>query len=646
MKHHGIFIALAFFLIAAIPVSAELSEDQIRVIIDNAQAGDDQANAEAIMLYRNTEVIIPDMQHRTVSEEVLLKLVSGQSKNKFGDYKAVYDSRYEQINVKTARTFLPDGSISGVMEGADNVMTPDWLMDAAMYGSIKQRVVSFSGAESGAVLHWRVIRTTEYPSNDRFLSGEHLFQRDIPILAEKYSLQVHSSVTLSFRLMNQLQEPVLTSINDQRIFSWDLTGQPMIQKEWGMIPLENIAPRLLYTTASSWQAIGEWFRQKFEVHAGGGPEIDELTAQLTGSVTNSEEKINAIYRYVSDNVRDIGLPLGLDGYEPNDPGTILHNRYGDSKDKSLLLTAMLRKAGFQADPMMYQSGDVRVPADFPSTAMFDRLGVIVDASKGNHYWLDTEGSNLRMGFFPRGQGSASLRIKPVDIEINYIPILAPDESVSRQEMRIMLQPDGKALIHLKWQGSGYFDAAARTALRNKTPAERENYFGSRIAEFDPAGQLMDVKQTDWKDLEKDAVIEMDIECASFGIIEGSVMIVPFPSFPIDFAHIDIPSGTNRLHAARLASTATEEINIVLIPPPGFETIYTPSDKEKSSPGLKARQKIKVLGTQFEMNRKSIYRLIELNPEQFGKTKAIYDQFRISKQNLVLLEKTTSAIRSR
>jgi hypothetical protein len=618
--------------------SLALDEEQIRQIIKASPGADSFPEASAVILFRETSVTLKNDLDQITEEEVLLKILSDQAKNIFGDLKIMYDSRYETIAIEAAQTFTPANEIIPIMEGADNVITPPELLDAAVYGAVKQRVISFSGVETGSILHWRTVKQTSYPKGDRFLWGNHSFASEIPIVKESFILKARHDLTLSFRLLNKLEEPVIADSNEFRIFTWVTQNTPMIVPEWGMIPVESIVPRLLYTTAPSWTAISGWFRDIFESDCVPDADIRNRVRQLTEDLNDETAKIGAIYRWVADSVRNINVPLGLEGYRPNSPSTIFHNRCGDSRDKTVLLLTMLRAADLRADTVLFQSSGINVPADFPSISSYDALGIIAETTKKAKIWLDPQGVDLQAGYFPRAQGTVALRIKPEDFELVYIPVTKPEMSVSYQTLLIDLNPDGSATVTLKWQGSGYFDSKARKILREKTPVEQENFLAGEILDFDRTARITSIKNPDWDDFSRSVAVQIEFTCSSLAVNESGVTILRMPVFPLRFGRIEVAMGkSERLYPVEMDATGTERMRVEIQCPKGFEPLYIPEKKLKSSPGLKIQQNAQFKNNKIIIDRISIYRQQKLQPVQFTKTLSVFDQFRNVKQNLILLE---------
>ena len=74
-----------------------------------------------------------------------------------------------------------------------------------------------------------------------------------------------------------------------------------------------------------------------------------------------EARVRAVYNFVVENTRYVGLEFGIHGYKPYKVTQVLARRFGDCKDKASLLLALLREVGVDADLVL-----VRTAARRPS----------------------------------------------------------------------------------------------------------------------------------------------------------------------------------------------------------------------------------------------------------------------------------------
>jgi hypothetical protein len=153
------------------------------------------------------------------------------------------------------------------------------------------------------------------------------------------------------------------------------------------------------------------------------PLVDELIKDKK----TEEEKIQAIYYWVQDNIRYIAFENGIAGFKPDDAQNVFEKKYGDCKGMANLLKEMLKIAGYDARLTWIGTKNIRYDYSIPSLAVDNHM--ICTAILGDKkYFLDaTEKYN------PLGENSERIQGREVLIEDgeNYIIQKVPEADKSK-----------------------------------------------------------------------------------------------------------------------------------------------------------------------------------------------------------------------
>lgn len=204
-------------------------------------------------------------------------------------------------------------------------------------------------------------------------------------------------------------------------------------------------PLVEATTFASWDEMAATMAPLYRTQgtiAPGSPLAAEV-AKIAAASQDPRVRAAAALRLVQDQVRYLFRGMEDGAYVPQTPAHTWSVRYGDCKAKTLLLLAMLRELGIEAEAALVSSslGDV-VPKRLPMPGAFDH--VIVRATIGGEaLWLDGTAGGTRLadlGDVPPFRHALPLR------EAGAALIAMPMRANARPDADVSVEIDGRAGI--------------------------------------------------------------------------------------------------------------------------------------------------------------------------------------------------------
>ena len=166
------------------------------------------------------------------------------------------------------------------------------------------------------------------------------------------------------------------------------------------------------------------------------------TAALISGKKSDMEKINALFQFVSQEIRYTGITDEdtAPGYEPHDVDFTFARRHGVCRDKAALLASMLELAGFKAYPVLFYSGSRRLDREVPQP-FFNHAVTAVENADGSRILMDPTFENTA-DLFPawlseqsylvaKPEGADLALSPPVAAEKNCLEIKTADDNESR-----------------------------------------------------------------------------------------------------------------------------------------------------------------------------------------------------------------------
>lgn len=297
--------------------------------------------------------------------------------------------QYQQANDTPEITYVrvrkPDGTT--VVTPAENIqdLPADVTREAPFYSDVRQKHVAVRGLSVGDTLEYQIRNRTHTPIVPGHFWLAHDFSRSGIVLEETLEVNVPAARTVKTKFVEM--QPSVTEEGGRRIYRWKTANLERKKEDESKAEPDEAPPAVQFTTFQSFEEVGRWYESLQSERAEPTPEIRAKAAELIKGAKTDDEKLKAIYNYVSLHFRYIGIAFGIGRYQPNPAADVLANQYGDCKDKHTLLAALLKAAGLMAYPALINSSR-QIDPKVPSPAQFDH--VISAIPQGDGYlWLDT-----------------------------------------------------------------------------------------------------------------------------------------------------------------------------------------------------------------------------------------------------------------
>lgn len=281
---------------------------------------------------------------------------NGEAINKL-TYQEIQTARRET----NAENFIYDGTISAF------VNIPDVRMgDIVIYSySIK----GFNPIQKEKFTTSFVLNSTQ--AIDRL--SVHVFGK------KKLNYQVHNSdLEVNYRLYQGVHH-----------YEWSHQNVPAVLLE-EQSPTWYIQNALVFVSEyDSWADVIVWGKEIFTFTEPLNEELQSIVEDIKNTYPKEGDRIKAALAFVQNEVRYLAVHSGIGGYKPNPPNKVIMQRFGDCKDKSVLLTALLNAMDIEAYPTLVNTSLRQLlPSLTPSSKLFDHCIVKVLDHNGTTLWYD------------------------------------------------------------------------------------------------------------------------------------------------------------------------------------------------------------------------------------------------------------------
>ncbi len=214
-------------------------------------------------------------------------------------------------------------------------------------------------------------------------------------------------------------------------------------------PAETTLPGYVaYTTGASWAAVAAAYADIVDRQIG-KPDLTAFVRDAKNGLDGKRDRDAIVGRLVARlgaDVKYTGIEFGEASIIPRTPAEVFERRYGDCKDKALLLTALLRAAGIPAEVALLDSGfGPDVDPDVPGFGGFDHAIVYVPG--GKPLWIDATDQFSAVGELPLGdQGRLALVATRKTTALVRTPETPSSANLTRETRAIKVAEDGKVRV--------------------------------------------------------------------------------------------------------------------------------------------------------------------------------------------------------
>ncbi|HTE04625.1 MAG TPA: DUF3857 domain-containing protein, partial [Planctomycetota bacterium] len=256
-----------------------------------------------------------------------------------------------------------------------------------------------------------------------------------------------------------------TGADGLQVLSWVARDLPRPPLQGNMPSRQELAPVVDITTFRDWNAFATWWYAFIEKEFLSSPAMKAKVAELTAGLSTEKEKVTAIAKFCGQEIRYNAWPFGTHGYEPFSAATIFERRFGDCKDKSILMKTMLAEIGVKADPVLILAESYRAeePLDSAMVGLFNHcIAYLPATAERPGYYLDATADRNPVDYLRSDdQGARVLHVTPQGGEIHQIPYAPPEQNTLRREYVVALDSQGAGAVSLEDESNGSFGVMLR-----------------------------------------------------------------------------------------------------------------------------------------------------------------------------------------
>lgn len=603
-SHRRLWRTFGSLLLAAIPFSTQAQAPASGLPPPQAEAKEPAA-PYTIELLETRVRIEPDGSGRQETHATI-QISSEAAARQFARLAFDYHRGSESLDFPLVRITHPGGGTADILPSAISDQPNPAVADAPAFQDVRRKSVRILGLRPGDRLEYRVVTTVSRAPLAPEFYFSHSFARSAIVSRELLELDVPAGRAIQLRASPSLPAASVEETGEgeaaRRIYRWSVSNAAgdgaAGDSEAGD------AAEVKVTSFPSWEKLSARLALEFLPGTAAGDPMREKSAELTQGSRSGEEKLQAIYDFVSRKIRTVDLPLGATGFSPRGPETVVSSGYATPEEKVFLLAALAAQAGIPAHPVLMTKADAGKDL-LPVPSVFERV-LVKAGEEPAARWLDPSAEVAPFGVIhSRLRGKAGLVLVPKLDDPSGLWRTAPLDLpfAARQQVRVdaTLGDDGKLTAKVRYSLRGDNELTLRAAF-HQTRKERWRELAQVLSAADGfRGEITSITASEPAETRDPFTLEYEISQPKF--VDWSKSPVRIPALLPQAGLPDPPS-----HAAGGAAGSSIELGTPLEVETS-STIHLPSSRASRAAGTTVRAPLGISVTRDYAGFASRYSLL-------------------------------------
>ncbi|MFT7462019.1 MAG: Tfp pilus assembly protein PilF [Pseudohongiellaceae bacterium] len=381
-----------------------------------------------------------------------------------------------------------------------------------------------------------------------------------------------------------------THVDDagHRVYRWVARDLQRPDIEGFMPDRGEFGPVVDVTTFESWESFASWWWDFIEKEFVTTNAMREKVAELVEGKSTELEKVEAIARFVGQEIRYNAWAFGTHGYEPYSASTIFERRFGDCKDKSILLRQLLAEIDVEAIPVLINAEYYRAdePLESAMIGLFNHCIAYLPATdERDGYYLDATADLNPVDYLRADdQGARVLHVDHGKGTLHDIPYAPAIENALRRAYDVTLSETGSARVEFVDESNGRYGVGLRTRYGGEQ-GDIERKLSQQFAGSFGAIDVIDVEASDLEDITELPRLAIVFEADEFWTSDGEWRTLAVSPDPLGLESLAQERPADREFELVLDRPFRSRTEVLYRLPEGIAEVELPQLAEIALPGL-------------------------------------------------------------
>lgn len=410
-----------------------------------------------------------------------------------------FDPAYERLDFHDITIWRDGKPLNRTKTATFKVIADEQDLSKFIYQGSYSAICILSDIRKGDRIEYSYTITGRNPifgthfCRDIYLQGGQLYNHQYVVVLASAKRNLH------LKPFNNVPAVRISEAGGLKKYEWEGFAVKSVDDADNTPDWYNAYAHVQISDFNNWAEVADWASKINPVSTNIKGELGDQIAKLKATAGNDKEAyFRAAVKEVQDEVRYMGIEIGEYSHRANHPEKVFGQRYGDCKDKALLLTSMLLADGIDAW-MVFVNTNLGTHMDdmLPSSSIFDHA-VVMAVVNGKTVWVDAtisyqRGSGTDLYFPGYGRG---LVLRAGENKLTAIPVGVAGKTICEEKYTI-----GKDSANVRLDVKTVYTRNEADIMRDKLASSgmssiEKSYLDYYSKTFNKIDQLDSVRVTD------------------------------------------------------------------------------------------------------------------------------------------------------
>jgi len=470
-----------------------------------------------------------DGRHSATYRQVV-QILRERSVSAHQEQRFVYDPTHEKLTLNWIRVVKPGGEVVSDQPAQTQESDIPAEMSSPVYVNRKVLRLSLRGVAVGTLVDYSYTREELKP----FRAGDFFTSWSVTagttVRRSRFLVDAPKDMKLRIEERNLPFARAQKTSDNRTQYLWATKDVPWVKREMFAADSNDLDETIYIAAPGAWSDIGRWYAGLAKDRYAPSQELRDTVHALVAKAKTFDDSLRAIHRWVAQDIRYVSISLGIGGFQPRSPDSVISTGFGDCKDKATLFVAALGVLGVEAYPVLLNAGGY-VDRAMPTIGQFDHAIAAIKRN-GTYEYTDLTSGVTPLGELPYADEAQFALVVHKDGRTEEVTLPADPPDANRLETHLTgkLSTDGIFDGRLEERATGTTADGMRAMMPERfDSAQRANAMRAMAQHVYPGAEGDSLIAFNGKDLLAEPKVSVLIRHGQATSQSGStdVLTVPF-----------------------------------------------------------------------------------------------------------------------